>query len=127
MADGARAVLLVEDEYEILGLLSMLFELEGFTVYQAPDGEQALALMEQHLDTIVLLVTDLGLPKLGGVELIERARALKPSIKIIGSSGYGRSNVRDEVLKSGGDVFLPKPFVASELVTTARSLLGDNP
>jgi two-component system cell cycle sensor histidine kinase/response regulator CckA len=122
-ADG-DGILIVEDETEIRNLLTMLFELEGFTVYQAVDGEHALEVFQEDKDNIVLMITDLGLPRLGGVELITKLRAIKPSIKIIGSSGYGRQNVREEVLNAGGDLFVPKPFVADELMETVRKLLG---
>lgn len=118
------AVLIVEDEPEIRFLLGMVFETENFRVYQANDGEEALRMLTNHLDQIVLMITDLGLPKVEGVELIQKARALKPSLKIIGASGFGRKNVHEEVLKAGGDEFVPKPFVTGELVQTARNLLG---
>jgi DNA-binding response OmpR family regulator len=56
--------------------------------------------------------------------LISKTRALKPSVKIIGASGYGRATVRDEVIKAGGDEFIGKPFVVEELIATAKKLLG---
>jgi len=122
--DHRVGVLIVEDEHEIRGLLAVVFEIEKFKVYQAQDGIDALEVFKEHEDDIKLLITDLGLPRLGGVELIEQIRALKPSVKIIGSSGYGRSNVREEVLQAGGDIFLPKPYITKDLINTAKQLLG---
>ncbi len=121
---NSTGVLIAEDEEEIRGLLAMIFEMEQFTVFQAVDGQHALEIFIEHKGEIGLLITDLGLPRLGGVELIEKVRALKPTIRIIGSSGYGRANVREEVLAAGGDIFLPKPFVAAELVQQAKQLLA---
>ena len=119
-----RGVLLAEDQTEIRELLSIIFEMEGFRVFQGVDGQAALEILQQNKEDIILLVTDLGLPRLGGVELIQKARALKPSLRIMGTSGYGRVNVREEVLAAGGDDFFAKPFVAIELVQKAKSLLG---
>lgn len=119
-----HGVLIAEDQAEIRELLAIIFEMEGFTVIQGEDGQAALDLFEQNKDDIILLVTDLGLPRLGGVELIQKVKKLKPSLRVIGTSGFGRVNVREEVLAAGGDEFFPKPFVATELVQKAKGLLG---
>jgi len=119
-------LLIVEDDIEIRILLSEVFRIEQFEVYQASDGEEGLNVFIAHQDKIALVITDLGLPKLGGVELIERIRAIKPAVKIIGSSGYGRINIREEVLQAGGDEFIPKPYVTAELIKTVRRFLLDS-
>ncbi len=124
MADKLPTVLISEDEVDINNLLSLILESEQFKIFQAFDGLAALEMFKEHSDEIDLVVTDLGLPKLGGVELIEQIRKLKPSVKIIGASGFGRNNVRDEVMQAGGDEFMPKPYITSDLVSTARRLLG---
>lgn len=124
MIDNRPLVLISEDEVDINNLLTLILQAERFSVLQAFDGEEAWEKFSAHANEIDLLVTDLGLPKLGGVELIERARKMKPAVKIIGASGFGRNNVREEVMRAGGDEFLPKPYVTAELVATAKSLLG---
>ncbi len=124
MADRQLTILISEDEADINGLLALILQAENFNVYQAFDGMAALETFIAHQDEIDLLVTDLGLPKLGGVELIAKIRKMKPSVKIIGASGFGRNNVREEVMQAGGDEFLPKPYVTSELVALAKKLLN---
>ncbi len=124
MADKIPAILISEDEVDINNLLCLILESEQFKVFQAFDGIAALEMFTAHKDEIDLVVTDLGLPRLGGVELIGQIRKLKPSVKIIGASGFGRNNVRDEVMQAGGDEFMPKPYITSDLVSTARQLLG---
>lgn len=123
MLNRQPVVLISEDEVDINNLLSVILQAENFSVLQAFDGQSALETFAAHSDEIDLLVTDLGLPKMGGVELIERVRKMKPSVKIIGASGFGRNNVREEVMRAGADEFLPKPYVTAELVATARRLL----
>jgi DNA-binding response OmpR family regulator len=119
-----NGVLIVEDEDQIRVLVALLFELEQFTVYQAINGREALETFLHHRDQIALLITDLGLPEMGGLELVQRVREAKPTVRIIGTSGFGRQNVREELLKAGGDEFVPKPFAADDLIKMSKQLLG---
>jgi|WetSurMetagenome_2_1015567.scaffolds.fasta_scaffold309034_2 DNA-binding response OmpR family regulator len=118
-----KAVIISEDEDEIRKLLAVMFESEGYTVYQATDGIEALELVRAHVDDVLLLVTDLGLPRLGGLELIREARALIPTLGVIAASGYGHMNVRSELRNIGVEDFFPKPFSPIELLETAHRLL----
>ena len=72
---GPGAVLLIEDEEELRTLFAMLLEMEHFTVYQAPDGVRALELLDEHGETIRVVLSDLSLPRLGGTELISMIRS----------------------------------------------------
>jgi two-component system, OmpR family, KDP operon response regulator KdpE len=116
-------ILIAEDELELRILLSALFEMEGFAVFQAEDGISAMETFSARRDSIDLLITDLGLPGLGGLELIMKIRAIKPSVKIIAASGYGRATIREEVLQAGGDLFYPKPFSVDDILLAAKQLL----
>jgi DNA-binding response OmpR family regulator len=117
-------ILLVEDDVEIRILLAEVLRHEKFNVFQAPDGEEAFKVFTEHQDKIALIITDLGLPKLGGVDLIVKVRAINSRVKIIGSSGYGRANIGDEVRQAGGDEFMPKPYVTIELIKAVKRLLS---
>jgi two-component system, cell cycle sensor histidine kinase and response regulator CckA len=118
-----QAVLLVEDETELRSLFAVLLELENIKVFQAEDGAQALELFDAHRDEIGLLITDLGLPLLGGVDLISRLREVKPSLRILGTSGLSADDVREMVIKAGADDFIPKPFSPQEAIEKIRILL----
>jgi DNA-binding response OmpR family regulator len=120
-----QTVLVSEDEDEIRELLSMLFKAEGYAVLQAGDGQAALDLVRENKDSIILLVTDLGLPKLGGFELIKEARHVIPSLKIIAASGFGHANVRSDLRDVGVVEFFPKPFEPLELLAAAKRLLAE--
>ncbi len=124
MEDKQLTILISEDEVDINNLLTLVLQLENFTVLQAFDGLTAYETFLAHKDEIDLVVTDLGLPKMGGVELIEKVRGLKPSVKIIGASGFGRVNVREEVMNAGADEFMPKPYITADLLLLAKKLLG---
>jgi DNA-binding response OmpR family regulator len=118
-----HGVLVADDEGEIRALVSSIFTLENFKVFQAVDGQSALETFTKHSAEIALVITDLGLPGLGGLELIEHVRRLKPSIRIISISGFGHQDVREKILKAGGDEFIAKPFVIDDLIRLARQLL----
>jgi DNA-binding response OmpR family regulator len=117
-------VLITEDEEELRVLLAMLFEQGGFTVFQACDGQEALEQFAAHRNAIDVIVTDLGLPRLGGVEMIVQVRALSADVRILAASGFGKENVRQTVLEAGADDFMPKPFNGAALVTRAKELIG---
>jgi len=121
---AGKTILVTEDESEIRELLCALLESEGYAVYAACDGQEALEIVRAHLGEIQLLITDLGLPKLGGIELIKRAREIIPSLKIIAASGFGHINVRSELRNVGVTEFFPKPFSPTELVEKAKAMLG---
>lgn len=120
-----RGVLLVEDEQELRSLFALLLEMEGFTVFQAHDGRQGLDVLREHAKEIGLLVTDLNLPRLAGVDLINQARALNPGVKIVGTSGMSGAAVRDLVMKAGADEFLPKPFHPKDAIQKLKTILGE--
>lgn len=116
-------ILLVEDETEIRILLAEVFRMEGYEIFQAADGRQALTVFDENKEKIDLLITDLGLPHLGGIDVIRHLRESKQDLLIIGSSGYGRANIREEVIEAGGDEFMPKPYVTKMLIERVRKML----
>ncbi len=117
-------ILIVEDEHELRSLFALLLEVEGYTVYQADDGKQGLEVLRAHAGDIGLLITDLNLPQLAGIDLISHARTINPSVKIVGTSGMGGTAIREMVLKAGADVFLPKPFQPQEAIRMLNSIMG---
>jgi CheY-like chemotaxis protein len=122
---AGKTILIAEDEGEIRELLALLLEGEGFTVLRAMDGQQALDFVRDPANSIDLLITDLGLPRLGGLELIHHARTHSPDIKIIAASGFGHANVREELMKAGVIQFFPKPFSPTQMLESAKRLLTD--
>jgi two-component system, cell cycle sensor histidine kinase and response regulator CckA len=115
-------VLLVEDNGALRMLFGMLLRVEGFTVMEAADGDEAMKIIEAGPETIHLLVTDLGLPKIGGIDLIARARTVRPAIKILATSGLGQKNIQKMVKEAGADVFVPKPFSVPDVIDVIRKM-----
>jgi DNA-binding response OmpR family regulator len=119
---SVRGVLVVEDDNELRKLFGFLLEAEGFTVFQADDGQVGLDLLAAHPDEIDMVITDLGLPGISGVELIKRVRAVGTKVKIIGTSGFGAKNVREMVLEAGADEFFSKPFSIPDVIDKVMAL-----
>jgi two-component system, cell cycle sensor histidine kinase and response regulator CckA len=124
MASTAGAsILIVEDEAELRNLFALILEMEGFTVLQAADGAKGLEIMKEHAGTIRMVITDLNLPKVAGVDLINQSRKLNPAVKIVGTSGMAGDKVREMVMRAGADDFIPKPFQAQDAIRKLKAIL----
>ncbi len=118
------SVLVVDDEREVRRLLSLLLEDAGFRVYAAKDGEEALDLFERLQGGIDLVVTDVVMPRMGGVELVARLREKDPQLPIILVSGYSSSFSVSELGGVTGVVFLPKPITKDDLNRAVEQVLS---
>jgi two-component system cell cycle sensor histidine kinase/response regulator CckA len=117
-----RGVLVVEDDKDLRLLFGLMLSEAHFEVFEAADGISGLKTLEEHSGAIDLVLTDLGLPGLGGMELISRVRAARPEVKIIGTSGLGSSTVREMVLRAGADEFFPKPFSMGDVIEKVKTM-----
>jgi PAS domain S-box-containing protein len=118
---GTETILLVEDEEALRSLGQEVLSSYGYTVLLAGDGLSAIELAESHPDPIGLLMTDLLMPKMGGIELATRLSALLPDLKVLYTSGYNDSGTDSKRLE--GARYLQKPYSMEELARTLRDLL----
>jgi DNA-binding response OmpR family regulator len=120
MADPVK-ILLVDDEESIQKLLTYPLEREGYRVVQARDGEEALArFIEAPVDLVVL---DLMLPKLGGLEVCRRMRKIEGTVPIIMLTARGDEVDKVVGLELGADDYITKPFSIREFMSRVRALL----
>ena len=122
--DRAARVLVVEDDDEIAQVLQRSLRLEGYDVRIAPDGEQALAVHAEYVPDVLIL--DLGLPKLDGIEVARRVRSAD-DVPILMLTARDALEARVEGLDSGADDYLVKPFERQELLARLRALLRRRP
>ncbi len=112
-------VLIVDDEPQILRALRIYLRAREYDVVTASNGTQALACAgERHPDLIVL---DLGLPDIDGVEVIRTLRAWSP-VPIVVLSGRGDSRDKVDALDAGADDYVTKPFSVDELLARIRAV-----
>jgi two-component system, OmpR family, response regulator MprA len=117
-------VLVVEDDAEIADVLRRTLRQEGHEVRSAADGVAALEVAEDFVPDLVIL--DLGLPKLDGVEVCRRLRA-ESDASILILTARAQTDDRVEGLDSGADDYLVKPFERKELLARMRALLRRRP
>jgi DNA-binding NtrC family response regulator len=116
-------VLVVEDQEQVRRSLKHLLQDAGYEVLAAENAEAALALAKKRTERIELLVTDVIMPGVSGIELSRRMLALYPGLAVLLVSGYaaGEINLVNEL---GDNVqFLQKPFDAVSLTSSARAVL----
>lgn len=122
---GKETLLFVEDEELLRDLMKSLLEEKGYHVLAAPDGEEAVAIFARFKTQIRLVITDMGLPRMDGLEVFLRIRQTDPQAKVLLASGYLDPELKSRFLKSGALDFLPKPYVPSQLFRAIRRSLDD--
>ena len=111
-------VLVVDDELAIVQALKMLLTKQGYDVTVAADSENALRLLQaQPCD---VMISDIRMQPMDGLELLRRARALYPQLAVIMMTGYGSTENAVQALKSGAFDFVTKPFRIDEMVLTVE-------
>jgi two-component system cell cycle sensor histidine kinase/response regulator CckA len=123
-SDNRKTVLIVDDEAEILTLLSQVLKANGYTILEASSGGKALQICKQHTGEIHLIIADVIMAgQLGGLELLQRVVSLRPKIKRMCISGYVDEDMIRQALPDSGTVFLQKPFEPADLLRNVRTLL----
>ncbi len=120
---GSERILLVEDDELVLEYACQQLQLLGYDVLTAPNGPEALALIQQHED-IDLLFTDVMMPGgMSGRELAEAAHAIRPNLKVLYTSGYTENAIVHHGRLDPGVQLLSKPYSRLELAQKVRYVL----
>jgi PAS domain S-box-containing protein len=94
---GNGTILLVEDEVEVMSTASAMMKEMGFTVIEAVNGKEALEMYQQGAADITLVLTDIGMPVMGGYELFRELKTIAPKLPIIISSGFGDMDIKSNL------------------------------
>jgi signal transduction histidine kinase len=125
-AAGHETILVVEDDTGIRTLIRRVLAPHGYTLLEASDGVEALAVAARHTGVIHLLLTDIVMPELGGPELAQRIVTQRPDIAVLYMSGYAsRIGLNPEGLGMKANR-LAKPFTPAALLSKIRESLGDS-
>jgi CheY-like chemotaxis protein len=122
---GVETVLFVEDEAALRGITSRFLGMNGYKVIETSSADEALKRFQDAEDVIDILVTDLTLHGMDGVELSRRILARRPDMKILFLSGHGEAEMRRRVGNVASANLLPKPFRPKDLVQRLRLILDD--
>jgi two-component system KDP operon response regulator KdpE len=120
MSAAPLKVLVVDDEPPIRKLLRMGLTTQGYEILDAPNGKTALELLAQKPDVVIL---DLGLPDIQGLELLRMIRARNESVPIVVLSSRGDEAGKVQALDLGADDYVTKPFGMDELLARMRAAL----
>lgn len=119
--DPDRHILLVDDDEAVRRVTRKLLERSGFPVSDVTDGPAALALLEQANGGISLVLSDLNMPGMNGLELAERVRARHPDVAVVLMSGLVDEALRGSAREAGVDGVVAKPFQLDELLEAVRA------
>jgi len=122
---GTETVLVVEDEPALRRLISVSLEKRGYTVLAAEDGTEAIRILENNPGEIDLVVSDIMMPKLNGLELRKKATLLRPDMRFLFISGYAEDTIGRTTHLPQDAGYLEKPFLPIELARKVRALLNE--
>ena len=121
--DAAETILVVDDEPGILDIGKQFLQRHGYRVITATNGEEALHNYRQHAVDLVIL--DIGLPGMDGMNCLHALISIDRNVKVIISSGYSSDGDKEEALKSGAVSFLKKPYTIHELLRITKKTLDE--
>ncbi|MBI5017743.1 MAG: response regulator [Deltaproteobacteria bacterium] len=121
---GKRKILAVDDEPNILLSLEFILEEEGYDVYTARDGDEALEVAASARPDLILL--DVAMPRKDGYEVCRRLRESPgmKDVKVVMLTAKGQPLEKKKGVEVGADLYVTKPFGAAELLEKIRTVLG---
>lgn len=123
---GDERILFVDDEETIVNIAKELLTFYGYKITIFRDGLQALEGFEKHPDDYDLIVTDMSMPNMNGLELAQRVKEIRPEIPIVLCSGFSAIINKEEALKKGVTRYLQKPLAMDHVARIIREVLDKN-
>jgi PAS domain S-box-containing protein len=121
---GFETILLVEDEEMVRKFACTVLQKYGYTVLEAPNGEEALRIVQgQNGNPIHLMVTDVVMPGMSGRELVDRLMSLWPGMKVLYMSGYTDNAIVHHGVLDPGIAYIQKPFAPDALASKVREII----
>lgn len=114
-------ILIVDDEKNIITTISAILQDEDHIVYSAPSGEEALSFLRKN--DVDLIILDVWLPDIDGVEILERVKKTNPDIAVLMISGHGSIDIAVKATKMGAFDFLEKPPSMERIITAVNNAL----
>ncbi len=120
---GTERVLVVEDEQAVRHVVRRVLQLQGYTVFTARNGAEALRIAREQEGRLDLVMTDVVLPEMSGPAIVERLLATWPHAKVLYMSGYAAEEAMKRGLLEPGTALLRKPFTLDDLARAVRGVL----
>ncbi len=117
-------MLLIDDEEVVREIGSDMLKTLGLKCLTAANGTEGIELFKKNGAEITLVILDIEMPGISGEKVFHILRELRPEIKILIASGYGKEYLETEIFKSKISHFIPKPFKTEQLSYQVNKLLG---
>ena len=114
-------ILIVDDQFGIRILLNEVFQKEGYQTFQAANGIQALDILKNQDPDLVLL--DMKIPGMDGIEILKRMKVIEPDIRVIIMTAYGELDMIQEAKNLGAITHFAKPFDIDDIRAAVRKHL----
>ena len=118
-ATDAGSVLVADDENAVRRFVVRVLEREGYAVSQARDGAEALEMLKREPSVFSVVVSDIVMPRLNGVELVQELSVLRPDLPVILMSGFATAALAELGIAAPCSI-LPKPFPSERLIEEVR-------
>ena len=118
-----KKILIVDDQYGIRILLNEVLQKEGYDTYQAANGLQALEIVKDTVPDLILL--DMKIPGMDGIEILKRVKALHQDMKVIIMTAYGELDMIQEAVDLGAITHFSKPFDIGEIREAVKKYLTE--
>ena len=122
--DEKGTILVVDDEPQVRAMILRIFLREGFRVFLAENGVEALNTLQQHAPEIQLVLLDMSMPQMNGTETLSHIRKQYPDIPVLLSSGYTMNQEIQELTKHPQTHFIHKPYRRSLILETVQNILA---
>jgi len=123
LVSGSGVILLVDDEPLILDTASEMLQMLGYTVYRAPNGQEAVSIYMARHETIDLVILDMILPGMNGAQILKLLKDINPDVRVILSSGYSMQGDARDVMDMGCTGFIQKPYTFAEISTLVNNAI----
>ena len=124
LAPGKGTLLVVDDEVVYHEVLSGIFKGLGYTVHCCIEGAEAVKFYSEHHASVDIVVLDMNMPKMNGLDCFRRLKEINAGVRVIVSSGYGHNADRTALQNEGARAFVQKPYKAAELAGKIVELMG---
>jgi two-component system response regulator AtoC len=116
-----KKILIVDDNPHMCNLLTDILEIFDYQGITAKDGEDALSFLRK--ESFDLVITDLRMPNLGGMDLLKSIKEENPSLPVVVITAYGKADTERDVLAARADGYLAKPFKVNDIENLLKGLL----
>ncbi len=120
---SGQRILLVEDQADVRKFIIAVLKENNYSVFPAAKAGEALELFDREEGRFDLVISDVVLPDISGLQLVEKLLTMKPGLSVILSSGYSDKKSEWERIHTIGYVFLQKPYTADKLVMTVYEVI----